>query len=501
MIYAFNNIHERAPLWDHLRRIAGLVDGPWAIAGDFNCVLSAAERVGGNTPTAEIDPFRTCVLDCGIVDIPAIGSLFTWNNMQRPEDRIYSKIDRFMTNKAWSDHFPDLYANFLPEGMLDHTPCLISSSTQVQKVRSFKYYNMWGASKEFLPTITRYWSNSILGTPLFRLTKNLKLLKPALKALNRKNYSDIENNTAIMQRRVADLQELIGKDPTNLQLISEEFEASKTLRELSAARDSFLAQKAKTQWLQKRDSNSAYFHYHYVQLARPVTGKEIRDVLFSIPGIKSPGLMDIRNQGAFIQNRSIQENILICQDLIRLYERPNATPRCMFKIDLQKAYDTVEWSFVEQLLDEFHFPDDFKTMVLQCISTASFSLSLNGDMFGYFQGKRGRRQGDPLSPLLFTLCMEYLTRTLKYAANKFDFKYHPLCKELKLANLMFADDVLLFSRGDAHSMMLLLKSFSTFSNASGLKVSATKSNAYFQGVPEHIKQDILRVSGFVEGQL
>ncbi|XP_074277762.1 uncharacterized protein LOC141601386 [Silene latifolia] len=205
MIYAFNNIHERAPLWDHLRRIAGLVDGPWAIAGDFNCVLSATERVGGNTPTAEIDPFRTCVLDYGIVDIPAIGSLFTWNNKQRPEDRIYSKIDRFMTNKAWSDHFPDLYANFLPEGMLDHTPYLISSSTQVQKTRSFKYYNMWGASKEFLPTITQNWSNSIHGTPLFRLTKNLKLLKPALKALNWEKYSDIENSTAIMQRRVSEL--------------------------------------------------------------------------------------------------------------------------------------------------------------------------------------------------------------------------------------------------------------------------------------------------------
>ncbi|XP_074287958.1 uncharacterized protein LOC141613120 [Silene latifolia] len=161
MIYAFNNIHERASLWDHLRRIAGLVDGPWAIAGDFNCVLSATERVGGNIPNAEIEPFRTCVLGCGVVDIPAIGSLFTWNNKQRPEDRIYSRIDRFMTNQVWSDHFPDLYANFLPEGMLDHTPCLISSSTQSQKARSFKYYNMWGASKDFLPTIKCCWSNNI----------------------------------------------------------------------------------------------------------------------------------------------------------------------------------------------------------------------------------------------------------------------------------------------------------------------------------------------------
>ncbi|XP_074301630.1 uncharacterized protein LOC141633032 [Silene latifolia] len=159
---------------------------------------------------------------------------------------------------------------------------------------------------------------------------------------------------------------------------------------------------------------------HYVQLTRPVTGKEVTDTLFSIPDIKSLG---------------------------------------------PDGY-TMEWSFVEQLVDSFNFSIEFKDMVLQCITTASFSLLLNGDMFGYFQGKRGLRQGDQLSPLIFTLCMEYLTRTLKYAADKFEFNYHPLCKDLKLAKMMFPDDVLLFSRG-----MLLLKSFATFSKASGLQAS------------------------------
>ncbi|XP_074300853.1 putative mitochondrial protein AtMg01250 [Silene latifolia] len=120
-------------------------------------------------------------------------------------------------------------------------------------------------------------------------------------------------------------------------------------------------------------------------------------------------------------------------------------------------------------------------MVLQCITTASFSLSINGEMFGYFHGKRGLRQGDPLSPLIFTLCIEYLTRTIKYAAAKYEFRYHPMCKHLQLANLMFADDVLLFRNRDAKSMMLLLQSYSTFSKATGLKISASKSNVYFRG--------------------
>ncbi|XP_074298356.1 uncharacterized protein LOC141629218 [Silene latifolia] len=216
MIYAFNGIQDRTPLWDHLRRFAGQVDGPWAMAGDFNCVLSASERVGGNTPNAEIEPFRACVADCEVVDIPATGSLFTWNNKKQPVDRIYSRLD---------------------------------SSTQVQQIRSFKYYNMWGNAKDFLPIIKRCWSQGIPGSLMFRLAKNLKLLKPSLKALNREKYSDIEQSTSVMKKRVADLQELIGRDPSNMALISEETDATKRLRELSEARDNFLAQKAKIQWL------------------------------------------------------------------------------------------------------------------------------------------------------------------------------------------------------------------------------------------------------------
>ncbi|KAL9239007.1 hypothetical protein vseg_013366 [Gypsophila vaccaria] len=54
-----------------------------------------------------------------------------------------------------------------------------------------------------------------------------------------------------------------------------------------------------------------------------------------------------RNQGAFIKGRSILENILICQDFVRMYNRSMVSPRCMFKLDLQKAYDSIEWSFLE----------------------------------------------------------------------------------------------------------------------------------------------------------
>ncbi|XP_074314812.1 uncharacterized protein LOC141650979 [Silene latifolia] len=261
MVYTFNGMHDRESLWDNLRRVACTVSGPWAVAGDFNCVLSASERVGGSTPSGEMEPFRRCVSDCGVMDIAAVGALFTWNNKQKPQDRIYSRIDRFLVNKAWCDNFNDLYAQFLPEGIFDHTPCILKSTNQGQSKRCFKYYNMWGGSKKFLPIVRENWDKSRSGTPMFRLVKNLKQLKPELKRLNKEGYSDIENAANILQKQVEDMQEVINKDPTNMQIISEEYEASLQLQDLIRAKESFLSQKSKHEWIKEGDANSSYSGY------------------------------------------------------------------------------------------------------------------------------------------------------------------------------------------------------------------------------------------------
>lgn len=161
-----------------------------------------------------------------------------------------------------------------------------------------------------------------------------------------------------------------------------------------------------------------------------------------------PSIVNVA-QSAFVKGRNISDNILLAQELFRGYSRENGTPKCALKIDLYKAFDSISWEFLIQAMHRVGFPTSFTNLVSACISTPMYSVKINGAIHGYFQGNKGLRQGDPMSPYLFTIGMNVLSALLNQTPS--DFSYHWKCKSLKLSHLFFADDVLLFSKGDKPS--------------------------------------------------
>ncbi|GKB12587.1 RNA-directed DNA polymerase, eukaryota, reverse transcriptase zinc-binding domain protein [Tanacetum coccineum] len=175
---------------------------------------------------------------------------------------------------------------------------------------------------------------------------------------------------------------------------------------------------------------------------------------------------------AFIAGRQITDNILLAQELFKGYNRKQKIKRVAFKIDLQKAYDTIDWSFLKIVLEQFGFPERMVNWIMVCVSTTKFSININGERKGYFSGGRGLRQGDPMSPYLFTLIMEVFSLILERNIDRNnEFKYHHGCKNLKITHLYFADDLLVFCHGDITSVSTIKEALEEFSNYSGLKAN------------------------------
>nr|GEX06273.1 hypothetical protein [Tanacetum cinerariifolium] len=137
-----------------------------------------------------------------------------------------------------------------------------------------------------------------------------------------------------------------------------------------------------------------------------------------------------------------------------------------------------------------------------CVSGAYYSICVNDSLHGCFKGKRGLRQGDPLSPYLFTLVMEILTLLLHRSVwNSDDFQYHHLCDKQRIINLCFVDDLFLFARGHPSSVSIIMDALEEFKQVLGLVPRIPKSIAYFCNVPNAIKASILNSMPFPESVL
>ncbi|KAL0405917.1 UNVERIFIED_CONTAM: hypothetical protein Slati_3905600, partial [Sesamum latifolium] len=144
----------------------------------------------------------------------------------------------------------------------------------------------------------------------------------------------------------------------------------------------------------------------------------------------------------------------------------------------------------------------FVEWIAECISTTTFSISINGELKGFFPGARGLRQGDPMSPYLFVLAMEVLQMLLMQKVEQStDFQFHWHCERIRLISLSFADDLLLFSKADEGSLHIFCECLWIFSDWSGLTANVQKSQLIVSKAAGALKQRLLQILGFQEGAL
>ena len=216
----------------------------------------------------------------------------------------------------------------------------------------------------------------------------------------------------------------------------------------------------------KNNCSSSVNHYKPISLCNTVY-KAISKIMVSklrplLERLVSPC------QSAFTPGRWIAENQLIVHELLHSFKKRKVKGGFLaMKLDLQKAYDRVNWHFLRAVLINFGFHERFVTWVMECVSTISFLALINGGKSKQFVPLKGLRQGDPLSPHLFILCQDVLSQLIErdhLAGTIKGVKMNVGGPDF--TNVMFADDILLFSRAwssDAATLNNCLEKYYTWS--------------------------------------
>ncbi|XP_075092545.1 uncharacterized protein LOC142172764 [Nicotiana tabacum] len=429
-IYGLHTIQDTRSLWGKLQILVNSQQGPWIAMDNFNVVLNQEDRLHGTQiQDYETMDFREFMVDNGLVELQTIGRDYTWTN-----NHTFSRIDRAIDD-------------------------ILIEEEKVLK----KQLEKWGVIEEsiYRQKSRVKWlkegdSNSVY---LFTNMKS-RYSQNYIRSLTNTQGDIIHSEAEIKDEVIEFYKKLFGTATSTLPAINPII--MKQGDEVTEVVLDFF----------KTDTMFRVVNCTSVTLIRKILTKRLQTVIND--------LVD-DCQSAFVPGRMITDNIILIHELVKCYGRKGISPRCTIKLDMQKAYDFLEWVFLEQILIGMAFSDMFVKWVISCVNTVSYSILLNGKPTPPFDARRGLRQGDPLSSFLFELAMECLTRNLKTLRKIPDFNYHPICDKMQIMQLGFADDLLLFCRG--------------------LTVNKHKSSIFFGGVSDDEKKEIMKVLGIPKDEL
>ncbi|XP_042023121.1 uncharacterized protein LOC121770456 [Salvia splendens] len=466
-VYAKCSRGERLALWEKMRELTQISEGmPWFIGGDFNTILSARDRTGCDTNRlADMVEFAEAIENCGLLDPVYDGSDFTW-----AKNGLLERLDRVLISEVASQLFDAIRITNLPRIASDHGPLLVRCKMPNTPVggKAFRFQNMWVRHEGFSDLERKDWGAPTEATGLLNLKLKLARVKRTFKRWNRElhhNGCELTEDSAIQASAVEFYQNLLAPsnpEPTDpdlslllrlppsesLATLPEPPDADEVKRavfDISAnsapGPDGYSALFFQACWgivgsdvveavrqffggaflprsftatsivlIPKKPIPETCGDYRPISLCN-VINKVITKILSKrlapfLPRVVAP------NQSGFVKGRLLNDNVLLAQEMFHELQRNTPAPNVAIKIDMAKAYDRVQWSFLQKVLKHMGFPEPWVDLIKRCIGSCWFSILVHGVPAGFFKSTRGLRQGDPISPALFVLAADYLSRLL-----------------------------------------------------------------------------------------
>ncbi|XP_009781028.2 uncharacterized protein [Nicotiana sylvestris] len=265
----------------------------------------------------------------------------------------------------------------------------------------FRFFNVWATHEDFHQIVASTWNSSNNFGSLKTIWTKLKELKASLKALNAKDFKGITQRIEKARLELKEIQEQLTSIYSD-GLLHKEKETLLNLEKWSLIEESVLQQKARANWIQLE-----------------VTNQEILESLEAIGDDKAPGI-DV-NCSTITLVPKVPKPITVKE------YRPIAYCSVLYKMiskilaaRLQKVMPSIiceaQAGFVpgrkiaDNVMKEIGFPARFIKWIMECIKTVSYIVLINGESTEPFEAAKGLRQGDPISPFLFAIVMEYLSR-------------------------------------------------------------------------------------------
>nr|GEX48344.1 RNA-directed DNA polymerase, eukaryota [Tanacetum cinerariifolium] len=389
------------------------------------------------------------------------GYSFTWSDKHASK---MSKLDQFLVSQGMLDLFPNLIGLILHRHLFDHRPILLKETRVDYGHTPFRLYHSWFLKDDFHSVIEDSWNNDGNGLP-DDLTKRANLFRD-LKYIDHKESIDLAQKAKIKWAVEGDEN-------------SKKFHGvvNKKRRHLAikGCNSSFIALIPKV--IDAKHLKD-FKHISLIGCQYKIIGKILANRLSLVIG-------DIvsQEQSAFIKERQIMDGPLIFNEVIS-WCKARKEQLLTFKVDFQKAFDSVRWDHLDDILGKFGFEIKWREWIRGCLQSSKASILVNGSPTDEFSFHRGLRQGDPLSSFLFILVMESLHVSFQRLIDRGMFDPIFLGKEnrVPISHLFYADDAMFIGKWSRSNVNVLMMMLHCFSLASGLKVNVHKSSIYGVGV-------------------
>ncbi|KAK2641359.1 hypothetical protein Ddye_023122 [Dipteronia dyeriana] len=446
--YGHPDRSHRGHSWTLLRRLAGLFSLPWVCIGDLNEIICDNDKRGRTDRNWRVmSDFREALEDCELKDMGFIGPKFTWRNKRNGSSMIMERLDRSFCNRGRKN----LFSQYADHECSDIVNSMWKGTTRSNKMedilskieRCGKFLSFWNIKK------------------ICDMRGNLKTSR---KALANACKADVPHFWESINKLEANLDEALD---------IEESVTEACLRVLNDGASVDGMNHTIISLILTLHSSTCISDYRPISLCN-VIYKAIAKAVTNRLRVVLAGVIS-ETQCAFVHGRLISDNIIIGFECIhRLKRRKRKKGLMTIKLDMAKAYDMVEWVFLEGMMQKT--ATKWVNLIMRCVSSVSYSFTINGEVCGNIKPTRGLRQGDPLSPFLFLFYAEVLSNLIQRSHQRGELSGFCCSRGgPKITHLFFADVSLIFTRANDKNYRAVRTILDVYGKASGEAVNFGKS--------------------------